>query len=235
MSAKAIALAARYGRKSDLVEIWQDIIDERYMIPAYDEPDYPVVTTDDHLQVMKWGLIPHRTADADQARDIMKRNLYKNARAETIFETWPYKFVVRRQRCLIPSTGYFEYHYAPEHKYAQPYYLYLPGQEIFSMAGIYDTWTDPESGRILTTFTQLTTGANDLARRIHNGGKNPYRMPVILRRNDEQRWLDPDLPRDDIMMLTAPYPSDKMDAYPVARGFRDMDPHDPSIIRRVQL
>ncbi len=39
MSAKAIKLAARYGRKSDIVEIYQDILNEQYHVNAFNFPN----------------------------------------------------------------------------------------------------------------------------------------------------------------------------------------------------
>lgn len=57
MSAKAIKLAARYGRKSDIVEIYQDMLNEQYHVNAFNFPKYPIITTADEIQVFNWGLI----------------------------------------------------------------------------------------------------------------------------------------------------------------------------------
>ena len=40
MSAKAIKLAARYGRKSDIVEIYQDMLNEQYHVNQLPEVSY---------------------------------------------------------------------------------------------------------------------------------------------------------------------------------------------------
>lgn len=61
MSAKAIKLAARYGRKSDVVEIYQDILNEQYHVNAFNFPKYPIITKSDEVQVFNWGLIPFWT------------------------------------------------------------------------------------------------------------------------------------------------------------------------------
>lgn len=39
MSAKAIKVAARYGRQSDVVEIYQSILDEQYHVNAFTFPE----------------------------------------------------------------------------------------------------------------------------------------------------------------------------------------------------
>lgn len=51
MSAKAIKVAARYGRKSDVVEIYQSILDEQYHVNAFTFPRYPIITSSDEVQV----------------------------------------------------------------------------------------------------------------------------------------------------------------------------------------
>ena len=58
MSKKAIQLAARYGRKSDVVEIYRDILDERYNVSAFANPQWSIITEDIEIQVYTWGLIP---------------------------------------------------------------------------------------------------------------------------------------------------------------------------------
>lgn len=58
MSVRSMKLAARYGRKSSLIEIVQDIIDEQYHVNAFNFPQYPIVTTSDEIQVFNWGTDP---------------------------------------------------------------------------------------------------------------------------------------------------------------------------------
>lgn len=68
MSAKAIKLAARYGRKSDIVEIYQDILDEQYHVNAFNYPKCPIITESDEIQVFNWGLIPFWIKDEKKCR-----------------------------------------------------------------------------------------------------------------------------------------------------------------------
>lgn len=67
MSAKAIKLAARYGRKSDIVEIAQDIINEQYHVNAFNFPKYPIITTSDEVEIFNWGLIPFWVKNEEDA------------------------------------------------------------------------------------------------------------------------------------------------------------------------
>ena len=75
MSAKAIKLAARYGRKSDIVEIYQDILNEQYHVNAFNFPKYPIITKSDEVQVFNWGLIPFWTKGETNADEIRRMTL----------------------------------------------------------------------------------------------------------------------------------------------------------------
>ncbi len=77
------------------------------------------------------------------------------------------------------------------------------------MAGLWDTWRDAE-GRETRTFTILTCAPNDLMASIHN------RMPVILRPEDEDAWLDPTTQPATLQHLLAPYTASEMAAYAVS-------------------
>ena len=86
----------------------------------------------------------------------------------------------------------------------------IASHEPFFFAGLWDTW---RAGRedALRSFTILTTEPNELTAKIHN------RMPVIVRREDYARWLDPKVKDyDKLMDILAPYPAEEMIAYPVS-------------------
>lgn len=63
--------------------------------------------------------------------------------------------------------------------------IYIKEDEIFSIAGLYDTFYDKE-GNPYEAFTILTTAANESMKHIHE------RMPVILNRETEGIWLNRD-------------------------------------------
>ena len=81
----------------------------------------------------------------------------------------------KSKRCIIPVKGFYEWQHVGNDKI--PWYIYHSENEILSLAGIYDDWTETTTGEIFTTFSIVTTEANDLMAEIHNSGK---RMPVIL-------------------------------------------------------
>lgn len=230
MNKNAQQLADRYGRKTDIAEIYRDIIDERYHVNAFSNPLCYAVTDSDELQAYYWGLIPFWERSQEGA-DHIRRMTY-NAKSETVFEKPSFREPIRTKRCLIPSTGYFEYHHN-EDKTTTPYFIFLRNQQVFSMAGIHDSWTNPATGQIINTFSIITTQANLLTSEIHNGGKSPHRMPVILSSEDEKTWLDNSLNKNGIIELMKPFRFDKMDAYPITNDFIKMQPNDPKIIDQI--
>lgn len=227
MSAKAAELAKRYGRKTDAVEMLRDVTEEQYHINAFINPECDIVTLDDEIQTAFWGLIPFWTKTQDDAKKI--RTMTYNARSETVFQLSSFREPIMKKRCLIPSTGYIEYHHN-EDKSTQPYFIYLADDEIFSMAGVYDIWYNPQNGEFIKTFSLITTQANVLTAQIHNGGKNPRRMPVILSKENEEKWMDSKLKKEHIELLLKPFDAEQMNAYKINKDFIKKNPKDESII-----
>ncbi|MEI6173496.1 MAG: SOS response-associated peptidase [Bacteroidota bacterium] len=161
-----------------------------------------VITNDapDTLQFFRWGLIP------SWARDASIGNKMINARAETLTEKPSFKNAFRNRRCLVPASGFFEWRRDRERT---PFNISLKSREPFCFAGLWDKWVTGD-GEILHTFTIITTPPNTLMEQIHD------RMPAILQRPDEQRWITP---QDDFTLcgLIKPYPSELMEAWPVSK------------------
>ena len=259
LSANAAAVAKRYGKQLDIIEAARQVLAEQeqdararqdagsehrmsvydvrlaeeiYVIPAYAEPHCVIVSGSEELQVMQWGLIP-RTAKPGDAQRYDRENLFKNARAETLFEKWPWRMLWQHNRCIIPVTGFYEPHRLPNGK-AQYYYTTLKDQELFSIAGLWDEWTHPQTGEKVLSFVLITTEANAMMRKIHNGGGNPFRMPKILTQEQEKRWLDPSIASEEaVAALLTVYPEKGMTAWPVRPKFNYGDPYDEGIIEPV--
>lgn len=228
MSAKATKLAARYGRNLSVVEIAEKILkeQEQYRVNAFSFPEYPIITSDPEIQSYKWGLIPFWTKDEKQANEIKRMTL--NARADTIFQKPSFREPIMKKRCIVPSTGYFEWRHEDGKKI--PYYIYVKDEPIFSMAGVYDSWLDRSTGEVISTFSIITTEANELTGYIHN---TKHQMPAILNQEDEEKWLDPKLEKSDIEQLLLPFPADQMDAYVINNDFLKKKADDPMILNKV--
>lgn len=229
MSKKAKELAARYGRNLSIVEIAEKILkeQEQYRVNAFSFPDCPVITSDPEIQSYRWGLIPFWVKDEKQADEIKRMTL--NARADTIFSKPSFREPIMKKRCIVPSTGYFEWRHEGDKKI--PYYIFLKDEEIFSMAGIYDEWLDKTTGEIIKTFSIITTEANPLTAYIHN---TKHRMPAILSQKDEEKWLDPTLEKSDIEQLLLPFSDDRMDTYTINNDFLRKKTDDPTILEKAE-
>ena len=228
-SKRALELVNRYGRKPGILEMSFEAFEGQYKVSGFAHPACPIITASEHIDVAKWGLIPAWTRSDTEAKKISKMCL--NARSETVFNLPSFHHNVLTKRCLIPATGYFEFHHRDGS--AIPYYIFLKDEEIFSFGGLFDVWERKTAENETTrTFTILTVLANSLCSEIHNGGKNPGRMPLIISREKETDWLNQSLEKSAIQEFFQPFATDRMDAYPVARDFIKRSHGDSSIIER---
>jgi len=226
-SKRTLDLAKRYGRKTDIVELLKETLEEQYKITAFVHPECPIITDNQNIETAKWGLIPNWIKDDAEAKKIKKMTL--NARAETVFSLPSFRSSIMSKRCLVPSTGFFEFHHFGIEKI--PYYIFLKNEDIFSFGGIFDDWKIPNLNETIKTFSILTVPANEFCEKIHNGGSNPFRMPLIIARENEEKWLDNTLNINDIKHFFHPCKSSEMDAYTIARDFLKKNPKDRTIIK----
>ena len=182
---------------------------------------------------MRWGLIPYTASEASKER-FDRQNLYKNAQAEHLFTTWPWRTLWSKKRCVVPVTGFFESHYGPDGK-SWPYYIQRRDGGLFAIAALYDEWSEPRTGGRLLSFVSITIAANPLLQKVHNGGLNPHRMPLILPDDQVAGWLDPrGVQSADVRRFLVTPDDAEFEAWPVRKKFNYGDPYDPSIIDRVQ-
>src|SRR5258707_8602572 len=141
--------------------------------------DMPVVVSDGekHVELMRWGLVPFWAKDEKIGYKMI------NARAETLSEKPSFRKALSLQRCIVPAGGFFEWKQAGKEKI--PYYIHLKHQKLFSFAGLYDCWRNKD-GKELHSYTIITTRPNAVVGAIHD------RMPVILTKEHEETWLNPD-------------------------------------------
>ncbi len=154
-------------------------------INAFSLPLLPVICSDmpHDLRLYTWGLIPYWVKDYKNASEIRTKTF--NAKAETLAEKPSYRNSLKHKRCILPVNGFYEWQTLEKLKI--PYYISLKNQQVFTLAGLYDQWTNRETGEVLNTFTVITTRANPMMEEIHNLKK---RMPVVLSPQNEQLWLD---------------------------------------------
>lgn len=122
---------------------------------------------------------------------------------------------IRHKRCLVIADAFIEG--STKERLNDPYLVYLRDkQRPFAFAGIYDDWTDPSTGEIITTYAIITTVNNSLLQKIPH-----HRSPVILHKKHEGLWLNSSAPLLDITRLLQPYSSDEMNAYPISSAIKN--------------
>jgi putative SOS response-associated peptidase YedK len=193
-------------------QLFERFAAENQQLPLHPQPNVapgstmPVVVRNspNRVALMQWGLVPFFAKEP--------RTSYKtiNARAETVSTAPTFRRPFRTRRCLVPASGFYEWKQTEHGKV--PHYIRLKNHDLFAFAGLYDIWQDG-AGNELTTYTIITTTPNSLMAPIH------HRMPVLLRREDEDVWLDKAVQDvESLLALLRPYPADEMEAYPVSKA-----------------
>lgn len=212
MEAKAKKLAERYANVlSDNFEPHSSLSDlsTYHIVSGFDFPLLPIIKSDG-IFLYEWGLIPRWVQDDKDASVIRVSTL--NARSETVCEKPSFKHSIVTQRCLLPVNGFFESQDFNHEKY--PHFIKLKSQEIFSLACIFETWKDLKHQRWRNTFSILTTPANPMMEKIHNIKK---RMPLILKKEDEGKWLNPNTSKEEILPFFKPYEEGDMQSRTVSK------------------
>ena len=197
------------------------------------QPRYNIAPTNQHFiirferedftaQHANWGLINSWAKDAKRAaRQI-------NARCENLAASRVWKPAFERRRCVVPADGWFEWTGPKEQR--QPHWIHRPDREPFLFAGLYERWTPPNDGdhqppSPITTFTIITTAANDQLAAIHD------RMPVVLPNDRLEAWLDPraaDL--NQLQTLLAAAPDDAFTSAAVSPRVNSVRNDDPDLL-----
>jgi len=180
---------------------------------AFDYPEWPVIILDGFGKwdavPAEWGIIPvwNKTrADANMFR--YKFPTY-NANGNEILSKKTFSSAARKHRCLVPSTGFYEFMHVPRiGKKGQPlkatdkipFFVTVPQEPVFYMAGIYSPWFDQEKDDWVDTFSICTADAGNVMAQVHNVKK---RQPTILPAGLAERWLDSNLTDEEIVEIAS--------------------------------
>ncbi|MDD1686467.1 SOS response-associated peptidase [Methanoregula sp.] len=169
------------------------------------------------IALMTWGLVPQgRTGSAAAPRLI-------NARAESLAEKPVFRRLLESGRCLVPASGFFEW--KTEGRRKIPFYFHLPESPLFAFAGLYDSWQGAD-GQTVSSYTIITCRPNALMAKVHD------RMPVILSREVEDRWLSQGpLTTDNLAEILTPFSDSAMAGMPVADFVNNPAVDDERMVR----
>lgn len=162
--------------KSKAAASADDSIDQR-VLPYRSAP----VVVSDHghrvLKNMSFSLVP------SWSKEPKVKFATHNARLETVAEkpTWKKPFL--EQRCLIPITHFIEPIYI--NKLAgNMVQFYSKSERVLAAAGIYDIWTNKQTGEVLESFSILTDEPPKFV-----AGVGHDRCPVFLKESAFDAWL----------------------------------------------
>jgi putative SOS response-associated peptidase YedK len=199
-----------------------------YYFNAFDLPGLPVIRSEDpdSIQMLTWGLIPFWVKDAPAAEQIRRRTF--NARLETLQEKPSFRTALKSRRCMVLCRGFYEWQQREKQKI--PHYIYLKDELPMAMAGLYENWTDRETGEFTSTCTIITTAANPMMEKIHNTKK---RMPLILSPGTEKEWLDPGIPPGEAIKALKPAEEKLMSAHTISRliSKRGVEKNVPELVK----
>jgi len=162
----------------------------------------------------RWGLVPH------WAKDPAIGNKLANARGDTVAEKPAFRDAFLKRRCLVPASGFYEWHSARGRK--SPWYLRPLDAPLFALAGIAAYWKG------LYSVSLITTEPNEVMQPIHE------RMPVIVPPERYAEWLDRS--RQDaaaLMDFVKPYPAERMAAHAVSPRVNKPENDDPALIEAI--
>lgn len=168
------------------IEDWTEGLDT---FPGYKAPVlFHSAEHGKELAAAQWGMIPFWAKDAKFG----KASGY-NARSETLLEKPTWREPLKKGRCIVPATGFYERDFGTKR------WLKFATEDVMLIAGLY---TGPTKHCDLPTFALVTTEPNHFVEEFHD------RMPVVLSLDDAEAWLNPDTPVPACLAMLEPAPEE---------------------------
>ncbi len=183
----------------------------------------PIIIEDDgrkHIKQAKWGLIPPEAENERAGKEnciVPVEGLKDN---EWLGEC------VEKRRALIPASGFYKWK-STENK-STPFYVRMLSGNIMALGGIYNRW-ESSAGRQLYSFAILGTEANALVEPIDD------RMPVIVRTQNFEKWLDKNADAKKMLQQIEDYPTmlTEMIVNRVSEEVNDISNNEPKLIQPI--
>jgi putative SOS response-associated peptidase YedK len=176
------------------------------------------------IDAFRWGLVPF------WAKDLKIGNRMINARSETIATKNAFKRPFARTRCIVPADSFYEWVQVAGIEKKTPIRIVRTDGAPFAFAGLWATWSDPETEEVVRSCTILTGEPNARIARIHD------RMPIMLPPSAWDEWLDPE--QHDTAALQrflVPAPAELMTFHPVAPAVSNVRSRGAELIVPVEV
>ena len=212
----------------EMMEELFKLLNQIEMVPRYNiAPTQPIAAVwEQHgrreAHFARWGLVP------GWVKDPREFPLLINARVETMAEKPAFRDALKHGRCIIPASGYYEWHTNPD-KSKQPYYITLSDDRPMALAGLYASWMGP-NGEEIDSVATITVPANKHLGEIHD------RMPAILDEAAIDDWLNVrDVRAAEARQLALPLPDGALKFHPVSTRVNSARDDDPGLIEPVTV
>lgn len=234
---------AKYDFLNRDVEVGFDFGPAAVLKPIPGQEDFEIVQ-------MEWGYIPEpnswpfietreqlfkvRRGFTDERGRFQQPLNFLNAVSEELLQkNKVYRKAALERRCLILSTGFYEWRHVfginkrtgqplkTPAKY--PYRIAIKDREYFYIAGIWNAWEDADTGEYVESCAVVTTQANLVMEQIHNSKK---RMPTMLTDDLAYDWLFKPMNEKEISELAQwQVPWEQLSYYTLAKDFlNSIDP-----------
>ncbi|MEJ0076812.1 MAG: SOS response-associated peptidase [Alphaproteobacteria bacterium] len=175
---------------------------------------------------MRWGLIPGWWSKPLKELRVTTFN----ARAETVRTKPFFREAFKRSRCLMPVSGYYEWHYEnPDDKKEkpQPYYFTRRDGSVMTIAALCDTWRNKAENTNVRSCTMVITEPNKFVAEVHD------RMPVVLESSQFDQWMNGT--PDEAASLMRPASETILQKWPVSKRINSSRTpgDDPTLIEPV--
>lgn len=198
------------------------------LVPRYNiAPTQPIVAIWEQegrreAHFARWGLVP------GWVKDPREFPLLVNARVETMAEKPAFRDALKYGRCIIPASGYYEWHTNPD-KTKQPYYITMANDRPMALAGLYASWMGP-NGEEIDSVATITVPANPQLSEIHD------RMPAILDADAVEQWLNVrDVRAQHAAQLALPLQDGELKFHPVSTRVNSARDDDAGLIEKVTV
>ncbi|MBL4638967.1 MAG: SOS response-associated peptidase [Kordiimonadaceae bacterium] len=170
----------------EIFDVWaENDIPPRYNI-APRQPVLVIRNSEEgkrHIAAVEWGLVPEWRKEQSGKPLI-------NARIETILEKPSFKSSMKRKRCLVPFTDWYEWR--SENGRKTPYRVRSHRNGVGAFAAVWSVWHGPGGDFWLETMAIVTAAAESSLKSLHS------RRPLVVPPEQYNDWLqvhDP-LPRN---------------------------------------
>ncbi len=188
----AVRLKASPEEIDALKKKWEELKEDQpdfHHANGFDHPELIIFQKKEEgwdLTSSQWGLIPDWVHDEQKARSLWNSTLI--ARGESMFEKPSFEKPAKSNRCVLPVDGFYE-HFHKNNK-TFPHYIQRKDGKRLLIGALSNDWKHPVTGELISTFSIVTTKANDFMASIHNNPKIPEaRMPLFIDEHNANDWI----------------------------------------------